>query len=294
MLKNRKITILVFVLLFAVLCLPAGATEYKPLEIDLPAADINEPGTTSYIVQKGDTLYSIGRMFSSEAGLIAAVNDIKNPDMIKPGQKILVPRIYEVSHQVTAGETVRDIAALYGILPQQILFANDVWFPNRLKAGTVLAIPGIKASVTITSNRATTVSARNHTFFMNTPAKGVLTSVFGKRGSEFHTGIDIANDLGTPIKAAQAGKVVFVGRNGNYGRTVIIDHQNGYRTLYGHNSRIMVNMNQWVQAQETIALMGNTGRSTGPHLHFEIYESGKVVNPLKYIYSSSFAPTNDY
>ncbi|MFZ7104886.1 MAG: peptidoglycan DD-metalloendopeptidase family protein [Peptococcaceae bacterium] len=281
---NSKKLVLVTILVVLLICLPVQAAEYKPLELDIPADSYNEPGTTTYTICSGDTLFSIGRHFNSDAYLIAALNDIKDPDYIKPGQTILVPNIFEVTHRVTVGETIRQIAAIYGILPQQILFANDIWYPDQLKAGTVLAIPGVKASVTITSNNSTKISSRNMQYFMKTPATGVLTSLFGPRHDEFHTGVDLSNSIGTPIRAAQGGKVTYVGWKGNYGKTVIIDHLNGYKTLYGHSNKILVAEGQWVQAGEKIALMGNTGRSTGPHLHFEVYEHGKVVDPLKYIY----------
>jgi len=264
-------------------CFIAEATEYKPLELELPASNYNEQGTTVYTIQKGDTLYSIGRQFNSDAGLIAALNDINNPHYIMPGQKILVPRVYEVTHEVLSGDTIWNIASIYGVLPQQILLANDIWFPNALMEGTVLAIPGVKAQVTITDNNVNKISSRDYNHFMCLPTTGVLTSLFGMRHNEFHTGIDLADKVGTPIYASQAGKVIYVGWKGNYGKTVIVDHLNGFQTLYGHNSNILVNMGQWVKAKQTIALMGNTGRSTGPHLHFEIRKNGKAVNPLNYL-----------
>jgi len=264
--------------------LSVQATEYKPLVIDLPVDSFVETGTTAYVIKKGDTLFGIGRQFNSEAGLIAALNNIKNPNFIKPGQKILVPRMLEITHEVTAGDTILSIASIYGILPQQILLANDIWFPNKLIRGTVLSIPGVTAQVTITNNTANKVSSRHSGNFMYSPTTGVLTSLFGLRNDEYHTGIDLANKQGTPIMAAQSGRVAFVGRKGNYGQTVIIEHGNKFKTLYGHASKILVREGQWVQAREIIALMGNTGRSTGTHLHFEIYEDGKVVDPLKYVY----------
>jgi murein DD-endopeptidase MepM/ murein hydrolase activator NlpD len=268
---------------FTFLAVPAlEASEYKPLVLDLPVDSKNEIGTIKYIIKKGDTLYSIGRKYNSDASLIAAINDIRNPNLIKVNQEILVPRMLEVTHEVSPGDTILSIASMYGVLPQQIIFANDIWFPNRLVRGTLLDIP-VAAQVTITSNNKNIVSREYHNF-MYTPTTGVLTSVFGKRNNEFHTGIDIANKTGTFVKAAQAGKVTFVGRKGNYGVTIIIDHMNGFKTLYGHNSKILVKNGQWVEARQNIALMGNTGRSTGPHLHFEIYKNNQVVDPLKYVY----------
>jgi len=245
-----------------------------------------------YTIKKGDTLFSIGRLFNCDAYLISALNDIDNPDYIKPGEEILVPSIFEVSHEVTAGETIWQIADIYGILPQQILLANDIWYPKQLAIGRVLSIPGVKASVTITSNNSQKVSARDFDLVMEKPTTGVLTSLYGMRHGEFHTGIDISNAIGTPIKAALGGQVIYVGWKGNYGRTVIIDHKNGFKTLYGHNHKTVVNKGQWVQTGDKIALMGNTGRSTGPHLHFEVHRYGKVVDPRRYIYTNSFA--NDY
>lgn len=282
--KLKKTGIICLVMLcFMMVSLAAEASEYKPLVLDLPVESRNEVGTTTYVIQKGDTLFSIGRRFNSDAELIAVINDITNPHLIQPNQEILVPRMLEVTHEVSPGDTIWSIASVYGILPQQIIFANDIWFPNKLVQGTFLDIP-VTAQVTIASNTSNKVSSRGYKNFMYTPTVGVLTSIFGNRGKEFHTGIDLASKQGTPIKAAQAGEVIFVGRKGNYGQTVIIDHKNGYKTLYGHNSKILVKAGQWVQARQNIATMGNTGRSTGPHLHFEIYENGKVIDPLKYIY----------
>lgn len=118
------------------------------------------------------------------------------------------------------------------------------------------------------------------------PSSGRLTSGFGMRrnpfgrGREFHEGIDIANSQGTDIVAAAKGIVVFSGYKSGYGRTIIIDHENGYKTLYAHNSRLLVSFGHRVEKGQVIAKMGSTGRSTGPHLHFEVHIDGKPVDPL--------------
>ena len=117
------------------------------------------------------------------------------------------------------------------------------------------------------------------------PTKGRLTSTTGYRPKfdDTHTGIDLANSEGTIIWAADGGTVIHAGWLGNYGYCVKIDHGNGYVTYYAHNSKILVEVGQKVSQHETIALMGSTGKSTGPHCHFEIRVNGKWQNPLKYI-----------
>lgn len=117
------------------------------------------------------------------------------------------------------------------------------------------------------------------------PAEGKITSKFGYRISpftgrrQFHHGIDIANDQGTDIVAAGTGIVTFSGWNAGYGKTIIISHGNGYRSVYAHNSENLVEVGQKVKKGDMIAKMGNTGRSTGPHLHFEIHYKGEQIDP---------------
>lgn len=117
------------------------------------------------------------------------------------------------------------------------------------------------------------------------PAEGILSSQYGWRWGRMHRGIDVANRVGTPIKAVAEGTVSYSRWNdGGYGYLVEITHPDGTVTLYAHNSRLMVREGQYVQQGDVISLMGSTGRSTGPHLHFEIRPPGKgAVNPLDYV-----------
>jgi len=117
------------------------------------------------------------------------------------------------------------------------------------------------------------------------PAEGVFTSGYGRRWGRMHRGIDIAAPIGTPIVAAAPGEVLFAGwNNGGYGNLVKLKHPDGSLTLYAHNNKVLVRKGQEVDQGQQIAEMGNTGRSTGPHLHFEIHPSGKgAVNPLAYL-----------
>lgn len=121
------------------------------------------------------------------------------------------------------------------------------------------------------------------------PVYGTITSPFGMRkspfgyGSEFHPGIDISVPVGTPVKAAGKGVVTYAGWLTGYGNAVIIDHGYGIESVYGHNSEILVKVGQSVKRGDIIAKSGNTGRSTGPHVHFEVRVNGNPVDPMKYL-----------
>ena len=111
------------------------------------------------------------------------------------------------------------------------------------------------------------------------PASGRVTSEYGRRWGRLHAGIDIGAPIGTPIYAAAAGTVIFAGRQSGYGNVIIIDHGGGFSTLYGHQSRLSVGDGASVSRGTRIGSVGNTGRSTGPHLHFETRYGGSPRNP---------------
>jgi murein DD-endopeptidase MepM/ murein hydrolase activator NlpD len=122
------------------------------------------------------------------------------------------------------------------------------------------------------------------------PVRGQVNSDYGSRlspwsdTSEFHSGLDIGAPVGTPVRAPAPGTVVFAGVHAEYGQTLIVDHGNETKSIYGHLSRLTVAVNQKVERGETIALTGNTGRSSGPHLHYEIQVKGQSVNPTSYLW----------
>ena len=116
------------------------------------------------------------------------------------------------------------------------------------------------------------------------PVEGTITSRFGTRSRGLHTGLDIANSKGTPIKAAATGVVTYAGYKGSYGYLVVVSHGNGIETYYAHCSRLYVSAGDTVSQGAVIAAVGSTGNSTGPHLHLEIRVNGVAKNPQNYLY----------
>jgi murein DD-endopeptidase MepM/ murein hydrolase activator NlpD len=125
------------------------------------------------------------------------------------------------------------------------------------------------------------------------PVHGLVTAGYGYRRSPFtgqrevHEGLDVAAPYGTPVVAAADGIVTFVGPLAAYGHVVFINHGHGFATFYAHNSRYRVNEGQTVRRGDVLAHVGNSGRTTGPHLHYEVHVNGSIVNPLKYIVDTS-------
>ena len=130
--------------------------------------------------------------------------------------------------------------------------------------------------------------AQSSTGFLR-PVNYRINSKFGMRKHpilgtmKMHTGVDFAAPKGTPIRAAKDGLVIFADTKGGYGETIIIKHDQKYMTLYGHASKLIAHVGQEVRQGDVIALVGDTGRSTGPHLHFEVFENGQRINPERHL-----------
>jgi murein DD-endopeptidase MepM/ murein hydrolase activator NlpD len=252
---------------------------------NLPKGEVTE-----YRVQDGDTVSSIAVKFGVNVDTIMWENSLKSVDSIKPKQILRILPVIGVRHKVKRGETIYSIAKDYQVDAQNIIdypfnsFANDETF--ALSAGQDLIVPdGIKPKeVVIDTARyiAKTVApipgVVGEGNFM-WPTGGVIT----QRYSWYHQAVDIANPSNPPIVAAQSGTVVTAGWNaGGYGNYVVIDHGNGYKTLYAHmlNNSIVVKVGQKVNQGQKIGTMGSTGRSTGTHLHFEVRSPNGNINPL--------------
>jgi murein DD-endopeptidase MepM/ murein hydrolase activator NlpD len=265
-----------------------SATTESP-EVETLVSDKVRDKVIEYTVQEGDTLSSIASKFDISVDTIRWTNNLQNEKAIKPGQALQILPVTGIVHKVQKGDTVYSIAKKYDTEAQAIVdfpyntFVNDETF--ELAIGQAVIVPdGIKPAETlwspvarvrqITPDAGTVVASGAFVW----PAGGTITQRF----AWYHKGIDIANRAAPAILAADAGRVVIAGwpDGYGYGNRVVIDHGNGFRTLYGHLAQVWVTVGQSVNRGDAIGKMGSTGRSTGIHLHFEVMQNGIYLNPL--------------
>jgi murein DD-endopeptidase MepM/ murein hydrolase activator NlpD len=239
----------------------------------------------TYEVKKGDTLKSISHQYGVDDELLAAMNNLDLGAELFLGQQINIPRNPEKICKIQSGDTIWGIAKRYQVSCDSIVSYNNIYHPNKLQVGQEIRIPlgNLEEELFYPENRGKLKLASRGIESFILPVIGIVSSNYGWRRDGFHHGIDIAASLGTPIKAAKPGRVVSSCWLPIYGKTVILEHNNGVKTLYGHASELLVKRGQVVNKGETIAKVGSTGRSTGPHLHFELYIKGKTVNPARYL-----------
>ena len=175
-----------------------------------------------------------------------------------------------------AGVDLRDLATHYNTTVAEIQKMNSA---TALRPGVTLTIQ----ENTIRVSQASQVISRGNVTSWNWPVIGAESQAYGSHNGDFHHGLDIATPSGSIVRAARAGKVTKTDWFGVYGLTVMIDHGNGVETLYAHNSKVVVKVGDSVNGGEEISISGNTGNSTGPHLHFEIRHNGKTVDPESYL-----------
>ncbi len=266
-----------------------------PEQTDTPT--VARTSSIVYTIQNGDTISTIARRFGVSINTILWENNLKATSLIKPGMQLTVLPHSGVSHTVARGQTLGQIAKLYGVTNDEILKANNLTNPNQLTAGAKIIIPGGSQLASATPSRSTSnqVATSLRQIIGDKKPSSVIPSggrmtwpTSGYRITQYfsyrHTGVDIANHIGTPIYAADSGTVVTVGYNrGGYGNQIIIDHGGGKKTRYAHLSAFDVRVGQKVTKGQYIGAMGSTGRSTGPHLHFEVIINGHVYNPLNYV-----------
>lgn len=231
-----------------------------------------------YVVRKGDSLATIAKMFDVTVDTILSANDIKKGDKPKEGDVLFILPFSGVEHKVAKGETLKGIANKYKVPVEDVVLYNHLE-GTKIVVGDSLIIPGgglleEKSPTKSTGNIAKGGSTSNN--FVNTSGYFVNPVPAGGhwvRGlSRTHKGVDIGAPTGTPIRAAASGRVrvAKTGWNGGYGNVVFIEHPNGTQTVYAHMSRLGTSTGAQVAQGEVIGYVGSTGRSSGPHLHYEV------------------------
>lgn len=257
-----------------------------------------------HVVQSGETFSEIAKTYGMKQSELSASNPDVIPEKLSIGQEIclnqIVPLVtvqttevaqyketipYEIKYENTANlfkneQTVKskgtngekDVVA-------EIVRNNGIEVSRKEISSTVLSEPVSQVVLVGTKDPPPLIGTGKFIY----PIRGTLTSRYGTRWGRLHAGIDLAAPIGTQIKAADGGKVTFAGYNGALGYMVEIDHGGGRVTWYGHCSKLFVKKGDRVYQGQHIANVGNTGRSTGPHVHFEVHINGKTKNPLNYL-----------
>lgn len=290
---------------------PGGSAIVKPNILpggNISAGDPGAPASPErkqafdYVVQNGDVIGAIASRYGLTVNTILWANNLTFRSYIRPGDILKIPPGNGVMHTVKKGESLGKIARLYGVKSDDIAIENGLRKDGtNLSVGAKLFIPGgskidsvVVPPRVIDRNEGTIgkeiekVAAPPPS--VNAPAgSGYIWPTSDHRINQYyglrHTGVDIAGKIGNPNYAAASGKVIKsqCGWNGGYGCYIIVDHGGSITSLYAHNSKLLVEVGEFVKQGQVIGLLGSTGRSTGPHIHFEVRVGGKRVNPLKYV-----------
>ena len=235
----------------------------------------------SYRVRKGDSVSKIAAAFSISMDAVIASNGITNARALREGETLRIPNMDGIPYTVKSGDNLSGISKSMGVPLEAILDANDIQ-SDKINTGMTLFIPGARM------NREELKLALGELFVY--PIRGAkLSSPFGWRDDPIsgvrrhHAALDLSAPQGTPVTAAMDGKVLAVGFNATYGNYIILSHPGSYQTMYAHLHTTAVKKGDAVSQGAGIGSVGNTGYSTGPHLHFAIFKNSRPVNPLDFL-----------
>ena len=286
----------------------ANNEKYEPLKV------------REYTVTAGDSLWSVSHKMDIDSDTIRGSNNLKTSSALRPGVKLRIPNQEGIFYTLKDGEKVEEVAKRYRVSMTKIRLVNEGINTAKLKANDEIFLPGAKPEAlremksapklanapkpeakklqpapakTAAKPEKTEKRQRGEVAVRRSgfrwPVMGRINSPFGwrthpvTRRRDFHTGIDIKAARNDPIKAAGTGHVVYSGWMGGYGKVLVIEHSNGQSTLYAHCSTLLAGKGASVSSGQLVARIGTTGRSTGPHLHFEVRNGSSPVNPIKYL-----------
>ena len=270
----RRCLFTAFMVVFAVLFVLPGTAK----------ADATE----YYISAEGDTLAGLATASGIDASLLMLANDLDSTGVLESGTLLVLPIEPLQAVTIASGDTLWSVSREYGVSLSELRAYNEISDERCLYPGMTVYVPLPEEQAAVSGEMeaeypaVTALASRGASF--NWPVDGVISSRYGPRDGEFHYGLDIAADSGTPIAAALNGVVIEADwKNDAYGYAVMLQHNNGLQTLYGHASKLLVQPGDRIRLGETVALVGSTGNSTGPHVHFEIRVGGACVDPLEYL-----------
>jgi murein DD-endopeptidase MepM/ murein hydrolase activator NlpD len=259
----------------------------------------------THVVEVGESYWIIARMYDTTVEELLSANPDQDSQALKPGDEVnlFVPTPLLTVRTVEQVQYTEETDFETEVKTDDSMYKNQKKIITKGEKGTseivanVTKLNGIVeekeiinekvivepiTEVVVQGTKELPKTAATGSFMV--PTSGRLSSPYGMRNGSMHRGIDLANSTGTNIYAADGGRVTFAGYKGSYGYMIEVNHENGYITRYAHNSKLLVKSGERVYRGQHIAEMGNTGRSTGPHLHFEILVNGSHQNPSRYIY----------
>lgn len=253
--------------------------------------DIKKISIEYYTVIEGDSLYRIAKKIGQNIDVLVANNPEVGNGVIKIGQKLKILSENGIHYKVQKGDSLIKLAKRYGVKTDDIIKENNLE-TTTLFIGQRIFIKNpdlnfVKNDIKKQSNIKSNNVVSNNNFIWPIKWNGV-TSSFGSRMHPvlkryiFHAGVDLRAGVGTPIYAADDGKISYSGWASGYGNLIKIEHSRGYSTRYGHLDKLIAKQGSTVKRGELIGYSGKTGRVTGPHLHYEIRESDKPINPMKF------------
>jgi murein DD-endopeptidase MepM/ murein hydrolase activator NlpD len=255
--------------------------------VDASAASADSLGAlplfyASYRIRKGETVSDIADRNGVSVDSIVSVNGIKSTREIQAGTALRIPNQDGILYKATSADTVASLVKRYGLDEERVRLVNDIPDDDALEPGRTLFLPDAK----LDDQDLRRINGDEFIF----PVIGWRSDSFGWRKDPFtgerafHNGIDIAAPLGTTVKAAMAGRISATGYDPSSGNYIVITHHGGYRTSYFHLSAIGVQTGQSVAQGQAIGKVGNTGHSTGSHLHFSVTQYGRYIRPPVYRY----------
>jgi murein DD-endopeptidase MepM/ murein hydrolase activator NlpD len=248
--------------------LSSATTDYQNPEESTPLE------IRTHVVKRGQTLSEIAKEYGVSIDTVCGSNNLRSYDLIHEGVRLRIPNKDGMLHTFQKDNRLTDLSLKYKIPLEKILDHNDLVNQDFIPVGTVVFIPDARPQ-NIFPGFLWPVASRYITC-----GYGWRRNPFGGGGREFHQGLDIRASYEN-VRASRFGRVTYAGWLGGYGYAVVVAHPGGWKTLYAHLSRMYVRPGQYVKQGQNIARSGNTGRSTGAHLHFEIQKNGKPQNPYR-------------